>query len=72
MVPNVYGITQFGDGGLMTTKPYTSSSNYPMKMGDFEKGVWQQVWDGLFWRFMHVHREISSEKSKTAHADKYI
>ncbi len=58
MVPNVYGMTQFADGGLMTTKPYISGSNYLMKMGDFEKGPWQQIWDGLFWRFMHVHRDF--------------
>lgn len=56
MVPNVYGMTQFADGGLMTTKPYISGSNYLMKMSDYEKGDWQPVWDGLFWRFMHVHR----------------
>ena len=56
MVPNVYGMTQFADGGLMTTKPYISGSNYLMKMSDYEKGNWQAVWDGLFWRFMHVHR----------------
>lgn len=56
MVPNVYGMTQFADGGLMTTKPYISGSNYLMKMGDWPKGDWQKVWDGLFWRFMHVHR----------------
>ena len=58
MVPNVYGMTQFADGGLMTTKPYISGSNYLMKMSDYEKGEWQQVWDGLFWRFMHVHRSF--------------
>jgi deoxyribodipyrimidine photolyase-related protein len=58
MVPNVYGMTQFADGGLMTTKPYISSSNYLMKMGDWPKGEWQKVWDGLFWRFMHVHRDF--------------
>lgn len=58
MVPNVYGMTQFADGGLMTTKPYISGSNYLMKMGDWKKGEWQQVWDGLFWRFMHVHRDF--------------
>jgi len=58
MVPNVYGMTQFADGGLMTTKPYISGSNYIMKMSDYEKGNWQQVWDGLFWRFMHVHRSF--------------
>lgn len=56
MVPNVYGMTQFADGGLMTTKPYISGSNYLMKMSDYEKGEWQPIWDGLFWRFMHVHR----------------
>lgn len=56
MVPNVYGMTQFADGGLMTTKPYISGSNYLMKMSDYEKGNWQKIWDGLFWRFMHVHR----------------
>jgi deoxyribodipyrimidine photolyase-like uncharacterized protein len=32
MVPNVYGMTQFADGGLMTTKPYISGSNYLMKL----------------------------------------
>ncbi len=58
MVPNVYGMTQFADGGLMTTKPYISGSNYLMKMSNYEKGDWQQVWDGLFWRFMHVHRDF--------------
>ena len=56
MVPNVYGMTQFADGGLMTTKPYISGSNYLMKMSDYEKGEWQTIWDGLFWRFMHEHR----------------
>jgi deoxyribodipyrimidine photolyase-related protein len=58
MVPNVYGMTQFADGGLMTTKPYISGSNYLMKMSDYEKGSWQPIWDGLFWRFMHVHRDF--------------
>ena len=58
MVPNVYGMTQFADGGLMTTKPYISGSNYLMKMSDFEKGAWQEIWDALFWRFMHVHRSF--------------
>ncbi len=58
MVPNVYGMSQFADGGLMSTKPYISGSNYLVKMSDFPKGAWQTTWDGLFWRFMHVHREF--------------
>lgn len=58
MVPNVYGMTQFADGGLMTTKPYISGSNYILKMSNYPKGEWQAIWDGLFWRFMHVHRSF--------------
>lgn len=65
MVPNVYGMTQFADGGLMMTKPYISGSNYLMKMGDWKKSIvpqtgrcWTETWDALFWRFMHVHRDF--------------
>ena len=58
MVPNVYGMSQFADGGLMATKPYISGSNYLMKMSNAPKGDWQEVWDALFWRFMHKHREF--------------
>ena len=59
MVPNVYGMIAFADGGLMTTKPYISGSNYLMKMGWFKKGEdWQQIWDALFWRFMVKHRQV--------------
>jgi deoxyribodipyrimidine photolyase-related protein len=56
MVTNVYGMSQFSDGGLMATKPYISGSNYVLKMSNHKKGEWQETWDGLFWRFMHTHR----------------
>jgi deoxyribodipyrimidine photolyase-related protein len=42
----------------MTTKPYISGSNYILKMSDYKKGMWGEIWDGLFWRFMHVHRSF--------------
>ncbi len=58
MVPNVYGMSQFADGGLMATKPYISGSNYLMKMGNYRKGEWQQVWDALFWHFMDKQRNF--------------
>ena len=64
MVPNVYGMSQFSDGGLMSTKPYISSSNYLFKMSDYKKGDWQTVWDGLFWRFMDNHREFFSKNPR--------
>jgi deoxyribodipyrimidine photolyase-related protein len=57
MVPNLYGMSQHADGGLMTTKPYISSSNYILKMSNHKKGPWQEIWDALFWRFMHLHRD---------------
>ncbi|TWO31693.1 cryptochrome/photolyase family protein [Seonamhaeicola sediminis] len=58
MVPNVYGMSLFADGGLMSTKPYISSSNYIMKMSNYQKGEWQNVWDGLFWSFMDKQRDF--------------
>ncbi len=58
MVPNVYGMSLFADGGIMSTKPYISGSNYLLKMSDYKKGPWTSTWDALFWRFMSVHREF--------------
>jgi deoxyribodipyrimidine photolyase-related protein len=52
MVPNVYGMSQHADGGLMTTKPYISGSSYVLKMSDFKKGPWCEIWDALYWRFI--------------------
>lgn len=58
MVPNVYGMSQYADGGLITTKPYISSSNYLRKMSDFRAGNWCAVWDGLYWRFIGKHKDF--------------
>jgi deoxyribodipyrimidine photolyase-related protein len=58
MVPNVYGMSQFADGGLMSTKPYISGSNYLLKMSDYGKGPWCEIWDGLFWSFMDKQRNF--------------
>jgi deoxyribodipyrimidine photolyase-related protein len=61
MVPNVYGMSQFADGGYMCTKPYISSSNYILKMSDYKKGLWCDIWDGLYWRFVTKHRDFLSK-----------
>lgn len=58
MVPNVYGMSQFADGGVFSTKPYISGSNYIRKMSDFPKGNWCETWDGLYWTFIEDHREF--------------
>jgi deoxyribodipyrimidine photolyase-related protein len=65
MVPNVYGMGQFADGGLMSTKPYISSSNYIKKMSDFKSGEWTKIWDALFWRFIFKHKDYFSKNMRT-------
>lgn len=64
MVPNVYGMSQFADGGLITTKPYVSSSNYILKMSDYKKDDWCEIWDGLFWRFLHKNKSKIASNSR--------
>ena len=58
MVPNVYGMSQFGDGGLMSTKPYISGSSYILKMSNYKRGDWCIIWDSLFWNFIDKQREF--------------
>lgn len=60
MVPNVYGMSQFADT-RMTTKPYISSSNYVLKMSDYKKGDWCDIWDSLFWSFVQEHKKKLSD-----------
>jgi deoxyribodipyrimidine photolyase-related protein len=57
MVPNVYAMSQFATGELITTKPYVSGSNYLRKMSDFPTGDWAQAWDALYWQFVADHRD---------------
>ncbi len=58
MGPNVYGMGQMSDGGIFATKPYICGSNYILKMGDFKRGPWCEIWDGLYWRFIERHRDF--------------
>jgi deoxyribodipyrimidine photolyase-related protein len=58
MVPNVYVMSQFTAENEITTKPYISSSNYIMKMSNYQKGEWSDTWDGLFWRFIEKNKTL--------------
>jgi len=58
MIPNVFGMSQYADGGLITTKPYISSSNYIRKMSNFKSGDWCNIWDSLFWRFIYKYKNV--------------
>jgi deoxyribodipyrimidine photolyase-related protein len=65
MVPNVYGMGLFADGGRITTKPYLCGSNYILKMSDLQPGPWGPIWDGLYWRFVAKHREFFLSNHRT-------
>jgi len=53
MVPNVYGMGTFADGGLFATKPYSCGSNYIIKMSNYKKDGWADIVDGLYWMFIN-------------------
>lgn len=66
MVPNVYGMCMFADGGTFATKPYIGGSNYIKKMSDYPNGDWQEMWDGMFWNFVIKHQEFFGANPRTA------
>lgn len=65
--PNVIGMSQFADGGVVGSKPYVSSGNYIAKMSDYcgacAYKVTQKTGPGacpfnvLYWDFMVRHRD---------------
>lgn len=66
MVPNVYGMSQNADGGLITTKPYFSGSSYIKKMSHYKQGAWCDAWDGLYWRWIWNHAGELSKNPRWA------
>ena len=64
MVPNVYGMALYADGGIFATKPYVCGSSYLLRMGDYRRGAWTDTVDGLFWRFIGRHRAFFSSQPR--------
>lgn len=66
-LPNTLGMSQFGDGGMLGSKPYAASGNYIHKMSDHCKSctynVKQKTGEGacpfnpLYWDFLHRNRD---------------
>ena len=65
--PNVVGMSQFADGGIIASKPYVSSGNYIAKMSDHCKSCSYDVkaktgdkacpFNLLYWHFLIRHRD---------------
>ncbi len=69
MVPNVYAMSQNSAGGLITTKPYFSGSNYIRKMSHYKVDTkdadnWCDVWDGLYWQFILKHSDALAKNPR--------
>lgn len=66
MLPNVVGMSQYADGGRMTTKPYTSGGAYVHRMSDLcgpcayrptdRTGDRACPFTAGYWAFLHRHR----------------
>lgn len=65
--PNVIGMSQFADGGLLSSKPYAASGNYINKMSDYCRGCRYDVkqktgddacpFNSLYWDFLVRNEE---------------
>lgn len=56
-VPNVYGLNLFTNGISESNLPLHPSSDI-LDVSHYEKGVWSDIWDGLFWRFIEKHQAV--------------
>jgi deoxyribodipyrimidine photolyase-related protein len=66
MIPNVYGMSQFSDGGIVMTRPYFSSSNYILKMSDYKKESWCSVYDALYYNFINNNIDFLKKNYATS------
>jgi deoxyribodipyrimidine photolyase-related protein len=66
-LPNTLGMSQFGDGGIMASKPYAASGAYIDRMSDYCRGCAYDVraktgpkacpMNALYWDFMDRNRD---------------
>jgi deoxyribodipyrimidine photolyase-related protein len=57
MAQNVYDMVFFVSGGITMRKPYISSSNYILKMSNYKKGEWCDIWDKKYKDFLKKNKK---------------
>ena len=57
MAQNVYDMVFFVSGGVTMRKPYISSSNYILKMSNYKKNEWCNIWDKKYKDFLKNNKE---------------
>lgn len=75
-LPNTLGMSQFGDGGIIASKPYASSGNYINKMSDYcghcKYDVKQRTGDdacpfnALYWDFLDRNEDKLGQNNRLA------
>ncbi|MFI8266551.1 cryptochrome/photolyase family protein [Streptomyces sp. NPDC085665] len=78
MLPNVIGMSQYADGGRMTTKPYTSGGAYLHRMSDLCTGCAYRPacrtgehacpYTTGYWAFTQRHRSLLAANHRTSRA----
>ena len=58
MIGNVYSMGMWADEGLTMRKPYISSASYIMKMSDYKKGEWADIWTALYYHFINDNKDF--------------
>ena len=57
MHQNVLDMVFFVSGGDTMRRPYISSSNYILKMSDYQKGEWSEEWDKMYKEFIRKNKK---------------
>ncbi len=63
--PFVYSLVHFLDSNDETHQLPIISSEDLLKLSNYERGEWSDVWDGLFWRFVEKHQTVLKQKPAT-------
>jgi len=75
-LPNTRGMSQYADGGMVASKPYSASGNYISKMSDYCKNCRYKAkevtteeacpFNSLYWRFLEANKDKLAKNPRNA------